>query len=235
MTSQPEKLFRDRLENFERPASDAAWERIEINLNKSPNKSLWMKLAAGLLLLSVAAFLLWPADETAEPSLTKTGNDDKKDVPVEKIIPIQQAPVANNRESSQKKNTDSNKIKVNRKNEMVPVEKTEETSTEIITEPIIIKPEEQPIASTETLPVETSASKTIVYSAEEVNAKFLKKKSTTEATADNKKTSGIQKLIGLAYDLKNTDNGIGTLRQKKDEILTLNFIAKDDKTDKSKN
>ena len=56
------------------------------------------------------------------------------------------------------------------------------------------------------------------------------------ATASTEKTSGIQKLMGLAYTLKNPDNGLGDLRQKKDEILALNFLTtKEDKTNKEKN
>jgi hypothetical protein len=32
--------------------------------------------------------------------------------------------------------------------------------------------------------------------------------------------------MGLAYNLKNSDSGLGDLRQKKDEILALNFLEK---------
>ena len=40
--------------------------------------------------------------------------------------------------------------------------------------------------------------------------------------------------MGYAYTLKNNNNGMGDLRQKKDEILALNFLSQE-KTNKSKN
>ena len=83
---------------------------------------------------------------------------------------------------------------------------------------------------------QVTTSNTIVYTAEEVNARFLRKNVDTQATPEDKKSSGIQKLMGIAHDLKNNENGFGDLRQKKDEILALNFLTKtEDKTEKSKN
>src|SRR5687768_7921253 len=75
MTSQPEKLFRDKLESFQRPAPAAAWDRIEAGLDKTSNKNLWMKIAAGFLLLSVAAFILWPTTTLKTTELANTKNN----------------------------------------------------------------------------------------------------------------------------------------------------------------
>jgi hypothetical protein len=64
---------------------------------------------------------------------------------------------------------------------------------------------------------------TLIYSAEEVNEKYLNKKALAEATSDNKKPSTLRKLFDKAYDLKHNQDPFGDLRQKKNEILALNF------------
>jgi hypothetical protein len=87
--------------------------------------------------------------------------------------------------------------------------------------------ENELLASTEEIviptPAEPIASITLTYTADEVNARFLKKELKADATSEENKSSGIQKLIGLAYDVKNDNNAFGDLRQKKNEILALNF------------
>src|SRR5688572_19157212 len=83
MTLQPDKLFHDKLENFQRPVPAAAWERIESDLNRKHSKGLWMKIAAGLLLLAVSVFLLWPSAST-ENSLPVSKNSVPKNNAVEK-------------------------------------------------------------------------------------------------------------------------------------------------------
>jgi hypothetical protein len=70
---------------------------------------------------------------------------------------------------------------------------------------------------------ESEKSVTLVYSAEEVNAKYLNKNTITEATSDPKKSSTLRKLLDKAYDLKHNQDPVGELRQKKNEILALNF------------
>jgi CRISPR/Cas system CSM-associated protein Csm2 small subunit len=64
---------------------------------------------------------------------------------------------------------------------------------------------------------------TLVFTAEEVNEKYLDKKALAEATSNEKKTSMLRKLYDKAYDLKHNQNPFGDLRQKKNEILALNF------------
>jgi hypothetical protein len=229
MTSQPEKLFRDKLENFQSPAPMAAWDRIEGNLDKPLKNKLWVKIAASLLLLAVAGFFIWKANLLDKSSsLTKTDNAVPKDKSTEKYIRKENtAPIIAEQTPVQKKIKSKNKTKVIEKNKPV------------LTEEIVIQEapinESVKVAVVETNLVQEPTSRTIIYTAEEVNAKFLRKKLSPEATTAEKKSSGIQKLMGLAYTLKNPDTGIGDLRQKKDEILALNFLTKEDKTNKEKN
>ena len=71
--------------------------------------------------------------------------------------------------------------------------------------------------------VTTQQSTTIVFSAEEVNEKYLTDKPVAEATSEAKESSTLRKLLDKAYDLKNNQDPIGDLRQKKYEILAMNF------------
>ncbi len=230
MTSQPDKLFRDKLENLQRPVPAAAWERIEASLDKDRYKGLWLKIAAGFLLLSVAAFLLWPRtpSENTQPLTNINSATPGKETIEKNNAPVPVPSIADEQDPIKKIITPRNKKEITKKGEPVLVAETIENSRRIL-EPIEIVP------VIETNSAEETPSRTIVYTAEEVNAKFLRKKSPSEATSVGKKTSGIQKLMGLAYDLKNNENGLGDLRQKKDEILALNFLNNEDQTNKSKN
>jgi hypothetical protein len=53
--------------------------------------------------------------------------------------------------------------------------------------------------------------------------KYLDKKSLAQATSGEKKPSTLRKLLDKAYDLKHNQDPFGDLRQKKNEILALNF------------
>jgi hypothetical protein len=59
MNQQPDKLFRERLAGLNRPAPSSAWSRVEANLDKKKSKGLWLKIAASLLILFVASFVIW--------------------------------------------------------------------------------------------------------------------------------------------------------------------------------
>ncbi len=230
MISQPDKLFRNKIENFQLQAPVAAWKRIEAGLDKTSYKWLWMKIAAGLLLLSVAAFILWPTNTSiSKQQLTNINNATPKTEGVRKtnsetIVPS----VTSEQDIVQKNVTPKNRIV--EKVKPVLVTESNEAAKENISVPIIEPTEIVPLTQVAVIVTnsdEPTVSRTIVYSAEEVNLKYLRKKLPIEATTEAKKTSGIQKLMGLAYNLKNTDSGLGDLRQKKDEILALNFLNED--------
>jgi len=228
MTSQPEKLFRDTLENFQKSAPPAAWDRIEAKLDHTSNKGLWLKIAAGVLLLSVAAFLLWPTGHTPNTEvLTKT---------IDPILKDESTPTLEISTPQQIAEQKVTKKIVKPKN----AKGLTETTPPLLATTVTVVANEtseyaEIIIPAEVISAEASevmVSTTLVYTADEVNARFLKKDLPKEATSEENKSSGIQKLIGLAYDLKHTDSGIGDLRQKKNEILALNF--KEDKRGQNK-
>lgn len=228
MTSQPDKLFREKLENFQRPAPAAAWDRIEKNLSKPSRTIIWLRIAAGVAILATAAVLVWPAGKNPEV-LAETKNK-----PV--VTPVDTV-----KESQMKKEDTVNKQQTPGKKKIVrdvvptinhqPVAKVEtpvQKSEQVVNDSIAINPVSQPkeLVAEIVTPVKAESSNTIVYTNREVNAKFLKKKLSPEATPEDKDASGIQKLIGLAFAAKNSEGGLADLRQKKDDFLALSFGKK---------
>lgn len=220
MTSQPDKLFRDKLENFQQPVPLGAWDKIESNLAKSNHKIVWLRVAAGVALLSVAAVTLWPAEETQPITKTNNKNSVTPIDTVRKPIPKQEEEIKTEEVLApfQKKYTSP----------MAKSNKPDQKSIQPIQDSVTSIPryENKELIAVVGVPEGIAPSKTIIYTADEVNSKFLKKKLPPEATPDTKEASGIQKLIGLAYAAKNSEATLGDLRQKKDDILALNFGKK---------
>lgn len=227
MTSQPDKLFRDKLENLQRPAPTGAWDRIENNLVRPAHKLLGVRVAAGVALLAAATIVLWPSEKpeieiakipTVNPSAKKDTSQQRLDKKTKEDVLQQQAePVVPWKETKT--------VTLAKTEKQLPAQQnTNAIQYPAITHPV---PETNELIAEVELPLEKELkSKTIVYTADEVNSKFLKKKLPPEATPDNKEASGMQKLIGLAYAAKNSDAPLSDLRQKKDDILALNFGKK---------
>jgi len=222
MTSQPDKLFRDKLENFQHPAPAGAWDKIEHNLSRPDKKIIWMRIAAGIVLLAAAAIVLWPAGEDKQriavgpdekPALRKETHENSA-TPENKNEEIIEPDVAKT----------EHRIVEKQRPSVTPVPEKNEVKQNLIVIPV---PEQQELVAEADVPEEKEIpSTTIVYTAADVNAKFLKKKLPPRATPQPEDASHIQKLIGLAYAAKNSETGLGDLRKKKDDILALNFGKK---------
>jgi hypothetical protein len=63
---------------------------------------------------------------------------------------------------------------------------------------------------------------TLTYGVEETN-KYLDKSGLAEATSTGKKSSTFKRLLKKASDLKSNQDPFGDLRERKNEILALNF------------
>ena len=72
----------------------------------------------------------------------------------------------------------------------------------------------------------------ITYTSKEVNEKFLKKEVTAQATPEKKNASGLQKVIDKALDLKNDESVLAELREKKNELLSINYPSRKRDTNK---
>lgn len=245
MKQQPDHLFHNKLENFQlRPSADA-WNRIEVGLDKKSNKALWLKIAAGLLLLSIASVLIWkiqPAETNAlvdkTPQVTEPAPE--KVQPTQPEEPAVAAVDQDKKVEQEKTEKKDNRIVPAYKNQstsldqqLAIVEPTpEETSTEVIqpeTETLIAEVETITIESTET---QNSTAVYIVMTATEVNQKYLLPQPEDEATSEGKKSSRMQKLMGVAMNIADGDGPLADLRQKKDELFALNFLEDKKQTKK---
>ena len=235
MNQQPDKFFRDKLHDYQKSVSPEAWNRISQNLEKKNRAGLWLKVAASVLLLAITGILLYPRlknDNSA--AITETVAPPPVEQPA---VVTQPAPIADAIQPAQKENAprknparakhlrpDKN-TPPSEESVTAPAEEAlqlpELTSTDL--RPVeSLEEDNQRIASTEEKVGEPSKGITIVFSAEEVNKKYLIKKE-DDATSGNKSSSTLQKLLDKAYDLKHNQDPLGGLRQKKDEILAMNF------------
>lgn len=263
MNQQPDKFFREKLEQFSRPVPSSAWSKVESNLNKKNNKAIWLRIAASLLLISVASYLLWPVSEASVDQLADSKNnqqttdqaktnspttntEDSTEKPTEtdprKDANAVKGEISNPISSKKQKVSppDGNKVRRNRSIERVAPTSVESRQEVLVAEnnpssietsaTTELQPSEtiSPVATERLLAEQTDGETnderiTIVMSADEVNNKYLDKKSLAEATSGDKKPSTLRKLLDKAYDLKNNEDPFGDLRQKKNEILALNF------------
>jgi hypothetical protein len=251
MNQQTDKFFRDKLEHHQKPASSAAWDRIDAELSKKNNRTpYWLKIAASILIVAVGAFILWPSGKHIDLVLT-----DKTDTPVSKDSVVKRnetPPVDHQREPESEKRVAEKKTEISepkkkpvkQKKEIlhktpvtndqeknpvdtnvepsVPMENNEETE--------MAEPNPVAVVPNETAPASENIK--IVISSEDAE-KFLDKKSLAKATSEEKKPSTLQKLLDKAEDLTTNQDPLGEIRQMKNEILALNF--KNDKQQRGQN
>jgi hypothetical protein len=257
MNQQPDKIFRDKLQSFQTPAPSGAWNRIEANLDKKKNKVLWLRIAATLLLLAVATYLLLPPNSvTTSPNEIAKSNHQKKSLNTPPVVKneskvdslIVNKSVAKNdaRPSSigSKKNANRTQRIDNAKQHSITSESNipKETPVASIVEekqlgPDVTEQLESVIEnSTAEQPVIVAAAENkkvkIIFSAEEVDNKYLDKNAVAQATSEDKKPSTLKKIFDKAYDLKYNQDPFGDLRDKKNEILALNFRTDKQRSDK---
>jgi hypothetical protein len=237
MNQQPDKIFRDKLENLQRPAPLSAWDRIEAGLEKKTNPVwLWLKVAASLLVLAIASFILWPSQnnhrdnsQTAHENKAETNDSAKINSPKikspTKIVAPQPAAVAEKKEQSPK-TTHKHKLKlptsVKEENTVAANETIRKEKVIVPAEPAIVPKEEQPVIAENKNNPSTDTNIKIVITANDAS-KYLDKKSVAQATSPEKKTSTFKKLLEKAEDLTTNQDPLGDIRQKKNELLALNF------------
>ena len=244
MNQQPDKLFREKLEGYQKPAPASAWEKIAAAQSKKNDRWLWLKIAASIAFVAAAGYMVLPENKTSDlshdtstkPSVEKTTEHaslavekSDEDVKSKTTTPSAAPNSASTHVAERNKSVETIRpIKEEPQQVTVVEEKTTEK------EPIQEQPEiNENIASIETVvqppieatPIESEVAPnniTLVYSAKDVE-EYLDKKALAEATSDHKKSSTLKKLLKKAEDLTNNQDPFGELRQKKNEILALNF------------
>jgi|WetSurMetagenome_2_1015567.scaffolds.fasta_scaffold92212_3 hypothetical protein len=238
MTSQPDKLFRDHLEHLKKIPPTNTWSRIESGLDNHSSKLLWLRLAAAILVLMGASFLLWRAGETPKNTATlathttmKTEADNNA---VSSAIPSTHKPLSSPvlkteksiyspPEKSKATARDNRPVQqeIVDQQDMVKALPEEPLISEAITNPAINSNSSTQLIDNTENPSSTLHSNKIIYSSGEVNSRFLKKDSMTSIPSTEKPSTGIQKILDLASGLKNEESAFSDLREIKDEILSF--------------
>ena len=244
MNQQPDKFFRDKLHGYQKSVSPEAWNRISQNLDHKNRRGLWLKVAASIALLATTGILLYPtlrSDNTIAitEKVTPATVDKEATVTSPPVIADTTQPAEKNDAHQTNKTTLRPRQTIHKNKPQIkksatapeePLQIPEVASTDI--QPPQQPKENEPVvatASAEEKIVEQSSGVTIVFSAEEVN-KYVTKNEDTGATTHDKSSSTFKKLLDKAYDLKHNQDPLGGLRQKKNEILAMNFRNEKERT-----
>jgi hypothetical protein len=242
MTPHPDNLFRDRLDPYRKPAPPAVWKRIENGLDRRKSKRYQISIAAGITLTLGATFLFWPDTSPVSPEdlttqLPKQSESEKIITPPAEKVSISPSPVVNKTEPgfiSGGSHTPHhvNAVQTNKLSKILEEVHSEEVQpgavhpVEVMAMTIEVIEPPEPIEPIPDIAMSDPVASPLLlhYSAKEVNARFLRESKPSDATDRIKSTSGLQKLVDVALDLKHDDNIMGDLRQKKDELLAFNFM-----------
>lgn len=252
MNQQPDKFFRDKLENYQQPAPSRAWDKIEAELEKKTHKGLWWKIAASLLLTAVVSYTLWIG--MTKPNTTQTATATKSET--EKPVQKEPSPTTPTAESTTPATSPTTKkdpasagvaLESKRNHTRTHVHKAElprQAEKQEAPESTDVPPGDQahihdvvnsvaidtstpqssaPVVAETSAPANAGPKKMVITITAAESEKYLDKVALAEATSNEKKPSTFQKLLKKADDLKNNQDPFGDLRQRKNEILALNF------------
>lgn len=240
-----DEIFKEKLFDYRKEAPGSAWEKINARLQKPAWYEGRWKIAAAILLLCVSSALIWnrysplsvqehlaensnnPAPKKDVDSTTAINSTKKVEQQAEDKNVITDHVAAKIKEPARKK-AKPHQVRVENANDHRA--SAEHNPHEQLTTPVGVPAIKDTLdqyieENTEVNQVAqvTPSSSTIIFSKEEVNQKYLRKSSPIDATTNDENPSTLKKLLDKAYALKHNQDPVGELRQKKDEILALNF------------
>jgi hypothetical protein len=241
MKQQPDKLFQEKLRGYTRPAPPMAWDKIEKQLDRKNNNVIWLRAAAAVLLLMISVptvYLL--LNGTSSQEIAKTNAATNKDsilslseVIVTPVLDTNVDPDPNNQNNIKRVHRIPAPVTKVRAEEVaavvdVPEKNTNTMSTDALADTTAIEFEPRVAyraPAKEDVDEEDGQSLKLVITAEETTSYFEGEENllAPEATSKERKTSTFKKLLRKASDLKTNQDPFGELRQKKNEILALNF------------
>lgn len=247
MNQQPDKLFHDKLSGYQRTAPARAWDKIDAGLSQNANTKsigLWWKIAASVSVIGIAAYLLWPvaSDSNVESSpLTEvkpqgqqpviTNNIQKPEVSDEPTFIAEEKIKSKLQKQSTLVTGKVGEVEIatTESPSVTPLNQTDaETQTILIAENTVEQNNTTvplPADEQQTVIVNTSVEHKpvrLVFTVTD-SEEYLDKKALAQATDEDKGASTFKKLLKKAKDLKNNQDPFGDLREKKNEILALNF------------
>jgi hypothetical protein len=233
MNQQPDKFFSEKLKGYQKPPPTGAWNRIEASLEKKTTHEFsWWKIAASFLLLIAFGYAIWVnTTDTDKPSLAQKSN--QKNPSSEKadsaIANSSSEPAAKNIVSNDapSKIADTPPVKVTRKKikekKAVPVIELAQAPVEEKESAASVYEESFETDVKPAVETKEKASRiTLTITVDEAN-KYLNRNALAQATSEERKSSTFKKLLKKANDLKSNQDPFGDLREKKNEILALNF------------
>jgi hypothetical protein len=243
MKQQPDHFFRKQLQSATKTPRPDLWNRIEEGMEKKKQMYFFRSIAASILVLAVGsyAYTTWKPDN----SLIAEINDKKIVGAVPLVRPQNEktSPLSEKKDDHPLKSeslNDQSSLELNLRNRTPSREEIVKARQEKVSEKILAdNPLKEVNYSKQNSIIESKATEynttlafkgselkslTIILTSDQTN-QYLTKKATTEATPGEKKTSTLKKLLQKATDLKSNQNPFGDLRQKKNEILALNFIS----------
>lgn len=231
---QPDKLFRQKLESHQLTAPASAWNKIESGPGKKKSDYRWLMVAATLLLLAVAIAVVTNYQDNTDPSentLTKKTVTPKQDSPTETRITAVLTPpeVRPTIKRTAKKKLPTAPVKKYTAPEIAEAS----TATNLLPDnnavaPVVVTEKIESFTLHDTLnavqpEVAATGNFKLVLEADEVNKKYLKQYSAADATTAEKKPSTLKRVLNKVESLKTNQDPFGELREKKNEILALNF------------
>lgn len=239
MKYQPDKLFRDTLYGYARPAPANAWAKVSSNMERNGARVAWLRLAATIVVIVTSGLILYPVirqetpavpTRTAAVTADKNGRDLDRADAVDKAVQMadigDKASPKSNIAAHQRSDTSKKKTQIARpvsadRNEDIPLATPKEPEPVTLAQAQSKKTLEQPTFEDEAKPRRKTV--TIVLSPDDVNAKYLQKPVEAHATSGRKDASGLQHVLDKAMELKHNQDPLGELRYKKDQILAMNF------------
>lgn len=235
MSNKVDKFFKEKLEGHTLTPSAQAWEKLEGHLSKKNRTVIWVRIAAGIALLALVSVAIvvylggsGDSHELVKDVTTPSKNDQKPEVTKDEPQPTPAPVVESTPALAQKTQSKKRDVLTVQSGSNVPkgveAPQIEETIPSI---------EEQPApklaqANAPTAPTEKSI--VLVYT-----LPALKKQPEPEpVVAEETKKTGLERVLEIAREVKNSDSPLADLRDAKDDILALDF-KKDRKNSKQSN
>jgi hypothetical protein len=233
MKQQPDKLFRDKLLSHSQDVPPLLWDRIEGGLDKKKSSFTWLFVAASITVAIAGGYLFYTgALETNNTELAGIQRPVDSTI-IESAVPVQDQTVEAKILTAE---ATAMPVKPKSEGQRNTTEKTKNTPAGLPAEQLLLEETIEPVRQDSTgyaygPPTPQLAFRaqpkreeniTIVITAEQTN-QYLVNNKISEATSEEKKPSTLKKLLKKAADLKVNQDPFGDLRQKKNEILALNF------------
>lgn len=234
MNHQPDQFFKEKLKDHLLEADVHVWNRVSEKLTPKHRFPLWLKVAAVVLPLGIAA-AAWFALQGGKVTNTRVAQQEtparpepqrKESEPNTKTT--ESAPLGNNapvasvpsrtRKQSLQKETVSQSVREIKDAEEPMAGIQEDVPSPITTDVVGRNITAQSIEPIERESPTSNDETTIFYSVKEAS-RFFNEGHVADATPEEQKTSKLQRLVDLTDEI----HPVSELRQFKNEILAFNF------------